>query len=101
MLIQLRFIIVLEIKIIVEQDFSLMTSTKIVTYGLSSCYFFLVDGQYVDKLFAYLNHHSKWFEPGQKPSVRARFILFPLYIRIDIFTCASTLCLLKHSSLLH
>jgi hypothetical protein len=53
--------------VIVEQDRRGITNTTIATYGLSPCYFILLDGYYNDidmkKPFAYFHHHSRWFEP--------------------------------------
>lgn len=52
----------------VEQDESKLTTNTIATYGLSPCYFFLLNGDYENKdhsiPFAYLCHYSQWIEPN-------------------------------------
>jgi hypothetical protein len=59
--------------VIVEQEKDDVAIDTIATYGLSSCYFFLLDGNYCDDNitipFAYLNHHSKWIEPDTDPPI--------------------------------
>jgi len=59
--------------VVVQQEKHDVTIGTIATYGLSSCYFFLLDGNYYDdnitKPFAYLNHHSKWIEPDTDPPI--------------------------------
>jgi hypothetical protein len=52
--------------VIVKQDESDVTATTIATYGLSGCYFILVDGYYADQPVAFLMHHSTWIEPKSK-----------------------------------
>jgi hypothetical protein len=59
--------------VVVQKEKHDVTIGTIATYGLSSCYFFLLNGNYYDdnitKPFAYLNHHSKWIEPDTDPPI--------------------------------
>ncbi len=59
---------------VVEQDKPRITTSTIATYGLSSCYFSLLDGSYDDnsisKSSAHLNHHPTWIEPNTYPPIK-------------------------------
>lgn len=50
-----------------------MTNCTIGTYGLCSCYFFLLEGYYKDGnnniSFAFLKHHSNWIDPDTLPPI--------------------------------
>jgi len=60
--------------VVVEQDKSRNTTTTIATYGLSSCYFSLLDGSYDDnsisKSSAHLNPHPTWIESNTDPPIK-------------------------------